>query len=99
VLLITSEIASHPDGRFPNKPSTFVFVKPHRAFVRSIATFIGGNMNHQAEVTEALRVIRLIRKYPAQQSPQAEKRVLSKLTIDAYIEVIAMLEKDSAGAR
>ena len=53
-------------------------------------------MNHQAEVTEALRVIRLIRKYPATQSPQAEKRVLSKLTVDAYIEVIAMLEKESA---
>jgi hypothetical protein len=51
-------------------------------------------MNHQAEVNEALRVIRLIRKYPAQQSPQAEKRVLSKLTVDAYLEVIATLDRD-----
>ena len=41
-------------------------------------------MDHKSEVQEALRVVRhSIRKYPAQQSPQAEKRVLSKLTVDA----------------
>ncbi len=56
-------------------------------------------MDHKSEVQEALRVVRLIRKYPAQQSPQAEKRVLSKLTVDAYLEVIATLDKESAGAQ
>ena len=54
-------------------------------------------MNHKSEVQEALRVVRLIRKYPAQQSPQAEKRVLSKLTGDAYLEVIATREIESSG--
>lgn len=45
---------------------------------------------------EALRLIQLIRKHPSSQSPQAEKRVLSNLSVKEYISVIAALEK---GAR
>ena len=54
---------------------------------------------HTKEVTEALRVIRLIRRNPAPQSTQAEKKVLGRLSVDAYIAVIAALEQDTpAGA-
>jgi len=41
---------------------------------------------------EALRLIQLIRKHPSSQSPQAEKRVLSNLSVKEYISVIAALE-------
>ncbi len=48
------------------------------------------------DAKEALRLINLIRKYPSSQSSQAEKRVLSNLSVKDYISVIAALE---AGAR
>jgi hypothetical protein len=48
------------------------------------------------DAQEALRLIQLIRKYPSSQSPQAEKKVLSKLSVNDYLSVIAALE---GGAR
>lgn len=48
------------------------------------------------DAKDALRLIQLIRKYPSSQSPQAEKKVLSKLSVNDYIACIAALE---AGAR
>jgi hypothetical protein len=53
-------------------------------------------MSHQNEVQEALRLIRLIRKHPAQQSPQAERKVLSRLSVDVYLEVLSILDKENA---
>jgi hypothetical protein len=44
------------------------------------------------DAKEALRLIQLIRKYPSSQSPQAEKKVLGKLSVNDYIAVIAALE-------
>jgi hypothetical protein len=45
--------------------------------------------------TEALRRIRLIRKYPAPQSDKAEQRVLANLSVSDYLAVIETLESDT----
>jgi hypothetical protein len=50
------------------------------------------------DAKEALRLILIIRKYPSSQSPQAEKRVLSNLSVKDYLSVIAALE-GQVGAR
>lgn len=44
------------------------------------------------DAKEALRLILLIRRHPSSQSPQAEKRVLSNLSVKDYLSVIAALE-------
>jgi len=46
--------------------------------------------------TEALRRIRLIRKDPAPQSDNAEKRVLANLSVSDYLAVIETLETERA---
>lgn len=47
---------------------------------------------------ESLRLILLIRRNPSSQSLQAEKRVLSNLSVKDYISVIAAFETPG-GAR
>jgi hypothetical protein len=51
------------------------------------------------EAKEALRLIQIIRRHPSSQSPQAEKRVLSNLSVKEYISVIAALEMSEGGAK
>jgi hypothetical protein len=46
---------------------------------------------------EALRKIRILRKYPYPQSPIAEERILKNLNIADYIEVVTAIEPDSPG--
>lgn len=52
-------------------------------------------MTLSKEASEALRLIHLIRKYPSSQSPHAEKKVLSSLSVNDYLAVIAALDSVS----
>jgi hypothetical protein len=44
--------------------------------------------------TEALRIIRALRKYPAPQTPIAERKVLKNLSVQDYTDVVMALENE-----
>jgi hypothetical protein len=41
---------------------------------------------------EALKTIRALRKYPAPQTPIAERKILKELSVQDYIDVVKALE-------
>jgi len=57
----------------------------------------GGKMKQLSPAaTEALRIIRALRKYPTPQTPIAERKVLKNLSIQDYTDVVLAIEEPDA---
>jgi hypothetical protein len=55
----------------------------------------GGSMQQHKTTPaalDAIRVIRALRKNPSVQTPHAEKKIISKLTVSEYVDVVLALE-------